>query len=105
MDARINAEGVEPPVEHRPGPGGGRWFVRLEDGTEAEMTYTRVAPDAISLDHTYTPPVHRGQDIAFRVMRAVIEDARATGTRIVPRCAYAVAQFRRRPEWADVLAG
>jgi predicted GNAT family acetyltransferase len=36
------------------------------------------------------------------VTRAV-EDARAAGKLIIPLCPFAAAQFKRHPEWADVL--
>ncbi|TIW42998.1 MAG: N-acetyltransferase, partial [Mesorhizobium sp.] len=32
-----------------------------------------------------------------------VEDARAAGKKIIPLCPFANAQFRRHPEWADVL--
>ena len=33
-----------------------------------------------------------------------VEDARAEGRRILPLCTFAAAQFRRNPDWQDVLA-
>jgi len=33
-----------------------------------------------------------------------VQDARETGTKITPACAYVAAEFRRHKEWADVLA-
>jgi hypothetical protein len=36
------------------------------------------------------------------VQRAV-DDARAAGKKLVPLCPFAAAQFRRHPEWSDVL--
>ena len=41
---------------------------------------------------------------AALVLRGV-EDARKAGKRILPLCPFAAAQFRRHPEWADVLEG
>ena len=32
-----------------------------------------------------------------------VEDMRAAGKKIIPLCPFANAQFRRHPEWADVL--
>jgi predicted GNAT family acetyltransferase len=84
--------------------GGGRYFIRLDDGAEAEMTWRRIDAATIAIDHTFTPPAYRGRDVASRLMHHAIAEARATGTRIVPLCAFAVAQFRRHPDWADVLA-
>ena len=44
------------------------------------------------------------RNIAQQLMDRLIADARTEGTRIVPLCSYAVAQFRSHPEWADLLA-
>lgn len=94
-----------PPVEHQQIEGGGRYFIRLDDGTEAEMTWRRIDEATIAIDHTFTPPSYRGRDVASRLMHHAIAEARAKGISIVPLCAFAVAQFRRHPDWADVLAG
>jgi predicted GNAT family acetyltransferase len=92
-------------VEREDGAGHGRYVIRLAGGLEAEMTYRRIGSGVIVIDHTYTPPEYRGQNVAFRLIDRAIADARADGTRIKPVCSYAVAQFRRHPEWADLLAG
>lgn len=92
-------------VQHEPRPNGGRWFIELGDGTQAEMTYRNMPGNRIAIDHTYTPPAHRGQNVAHRLMHHAVAEARAAGTPIVPYCAYAVTQARRhRDEWADILA-
>ena len=33
----------------------------------------------------------------------MIADARSHGFRIIPLCPYVRAQYRRHPEWADVM--
>jgi uncharacterized protein len=82
----------------------GRYVVHLEPGLEGEMTFRKTAPKVITIDHTGTPPAYRGQGIAQVLMDKVIADAKADGTKIVPLCSYVVAQFRRHPEWANLLA-
>ena len=91
-------------VEQEDAPGHGRYIIHLPGGLEAEMTYRKIGSDVIVIDHTYTPPEFRGRDIAMRLMQRTIDDARANATRIKPVCSYAVLQFRRHPEWADLLA-
>jgi predicted GNAT family acetyltransferase len=91
-------------VEREDGPGHGRFFIDLGDGVEAEMTYRKMGSDVIVIDHTYTPPAFRGRNIAAQLMHRAIAEARSGGIRIVPQCSYAAAQFRRHPEWADLLA-
>ena len=91
-------------VEHEDGPGHGRYFINLPGGLEAEMTYRKIGSDVIAIDHTYTPPEFRGNNIAFLLIERGIADARSNGTKVKPECSYAVAQFRRHPDWADLLA-
>lgn len=91
-------------VEHEDGAGHGRYFIRLPGGLEAEMTYRKIGADVIAIDHTYTPPEFRGRDIALRMITTGIADVRAKGLKVRPECSYAVLQFRRHPEWAELLA-
>jgi uncharacterized protein len=93
-----------PPVLAEDGPGHGRFYIDLGDGYEAEMTYRKMGDGVIVIDHTYTPPEFRGRNIAARLMARAISEARSGGLKIVPQCSYAAAQFRRHPEWADLLA-
>lgn len=91
-------------IEREEGPSSGRYVVHLATGFEGEMTYRWVSPGVISIDHTGVPPQYRGQGIAEELVRKAIEDARQEGIKIIPHCSYVVAQFRRHPEWADLLA-
>jgi predicted GNAT family acetyltransferase len=91
-------------VEHHDGAGHGRYFISLPGGLEAEMTYRKIGSTVIAIDHTYTPPEFRGQNIAFLMIDRAIRDARANGLRIKPECSYAVVQFQRHKDWADLLA-
>lgn len=83
---------------------GGRYVVYLPDGQAAEMTYRRTAAKTIAIDHTGVPPEFRNAGIALKLVEAGIAGARASGDRIVPLCSYVQAQFRRHPQWADLLA-
>ena len=56
------------------------------------------------VDHTLVPPEIGGRGVAARLVEALIADAREQGFRIVPTCSYVAAQFKRHPEWADLLA-
>jgi predicted GNAT family acetyltransferase len=49
------------------------------------------------------PDVFRGQGVGARLVTRAVEDARASGKKIIPLCPFANAQFRRHAEWADVL--
>jgi hypothetical protein len=55
------------------------------------------------LTHVEADPALRGSGAAARLMAEVVALAREKKLQIVPRCAYAVAWFKRHPEAGDVL--
>ena len=71
----------------------------------AEMTFSRTGQHMIIIDHTEVPDAFRGQGVGLKLVTRAVEDARAQGKTIIPLCPFANAQFRRHPEWADVLNG
>ena len=94
----------EPIVLRQDGPTRGRYVIQLAPGYEAEMTFRKADDGTIVIDHTGVPPEYEGQGLASRLVRQAIADAREQGFKITPVCSYVVAQFRRHPEWADLLA-
>lgn len=80
---------------------GGRYVVRLE-GAEAEMTWTAAETMDI-IDHTFVPPALRGRSVGEAMVARAVEDARQDGRKLLPLCSFAAAQFRRHPDWQDVL--
>ena len=93
----------ELPIEIEDTGSKGRYVVRGADGAEAEMTFSKVGASQIIIDHTGVPDAFRGQGVGARLVARAVEDARAQGKTIIPLCPFAAAQFRRHPEWADVL--
>ena len=69
----------------------------------AELTW-RARGDTRIANHTFVPPEARGRGVAQQLVEALVADAREQGFRIEPTCSYVEALFRRRPDWADVLA-
>ncbi|EBV3600103.1 N-acetyltransferase [Salmonella enterica subsp. enterica serovar Virchow] len=81
----------------------GRYWAVAPDGSEAEMTYSKVGDNTIIIDHTLVPDAFRGQGVGLQLVQRGVDDARAAGKKIIPLCPFAAAQFKRHPEWADVL--
>ncbi len=90
-------------IEHEDNGSKGRYFLRGAGGTVAETTYTNVGQHQVIIDHTDVPDSFRGQGVGLRLVTRAVEDARASGKKIIPLCPFASAQFKRHPEWADVL--
>lgn len=81
----------------------GRIFLNDEEGKMiAEVTFP--GEEEWHLDHTFVDRSLRGQGVAGKLVRAVVEKARAEGKKIVPECSYAVAEFEKKTEYHDVLA-
>jgi hypothetical protein len=73
------------------------------DGVTVFMNY-RLNGNVISLDHTETPVAARGRGLASRLVQGVLDEARARGLKIVPRCPFVVAYVARHPEYRDLVA-
>lgn len=79
-------------------------YVYKADRHEAEMTFSKAGTSQIIIDHTDVPEAFRGQGVGVALVSRAVEDARESGVKIRPLCPFAAAQFRRHPEWHDVLA-
>ena len=90
-------------VKIEEGASKGRYVYRADNGDEAEITFSRVNPTKIIVDHTGVPDSMRGQGIGAKLAAHVVEDARAKGERIIPLCPFFKAQAQRHPEWHDVV--
>ena len=67
------------------------------------MTFSRAGETLLIIDHTSVPDAYRGQNLGVALVARAVEDARRKGLKIMPLCPFAAAQFRRHPEWGDVL--
>ncbi len=77
-------------------------FELTENGHLAFAAYRR-HDDRYVLTHVEADPGLRGTGAAGRLMSELVAHARQNNLQIVPRCAYAVAWFKRHPEAADVI--
>jgi predicted GNAT family acetyltransferase len=88
------------------------------DGSDARGEYRATVPgsdavgrltwfargDARIADHTLVPPEIGGKGVAAALVDALVADARKEGFKGVPACSYVAAQFKRHPEWSELLA-
>lgn len=87
--------------------GGKGRYIATAAGREGagEMTFSRVSPVKIIVDHTEVPDSMRGLGVGVALAQRVVDDARSKGFQIVPLCPFFNAQSKRHPEWADVVIG
>ena len=93
-------------ITHSESDSRGRYEARVEarEGV-GELTYSRLSPTKIIADHTGVDDSLRGTGVAKALVERLVADARRDSFKIVPRCSFVVAQFRRHPEWSDVMEG
>jgi uncharacterized protein len=73
------------------------------DGTVAFVEY-ETKPDRLILVHTEVPDALSGRGIGSTLARAVLDDIRDRGLRVVPRCPFIAAFITRHPEYAGLVA-
>lgn len=55
-------------------------------------------------NHTEVPDSLSGQGVGSRLARGVLDDARARGMAVIPRCAFIASYIERHPEYRDLVA-
>ena len=67
---------------------------------------SRLAPGRIVLVHTETLPDWQGHGVAARLAAGALDDARARGLSVTPRCPYVADFIRHHPgEYDDLVDG
>jgi thiamine-phosphate pyrophosphorylase len=69
-----------------------------------ELTLRRVADNVWNANHTGVPKAIGGKGVGKALVRAMVEDARHHGYRVVPGCPFVAKLFERKPEWAEGVA-
>jgi len=93
-----------PEIDYTETASRGLYTVRGAPGEEqAHMTTSKAGERIVIIDHTEVPDALQGRGLGVALVSRAVEDARASGKKILPLCPYAAAQFRRHPEWRDVL--
>ena len=91
----MDPEIVDVPAERR-------YEARVDGEFAGWVDYHRIR-DRIVVLHTEVLPAFEGRGIASRLVRRVIDDTRAAGGTITPRCPLFVRHFERHPEDADIV--
>lgn len=68
----------------------------------AEITYSVAGDKLLIIDHTFVDPVLRGQGIAGKLVKAVVDLAIKQNRKIVPLCPFAKREFENKEEYHTV---
>jgi uncharacterized protein len=89
------------PGEVRDHPAQSRY--ELDLGGETAFASYRSAPGVLTIYYTEVPSHLRGQGFGSILVRGVLQDIRAKGLKVVPRCGFVAAFIRDNPEFGDLL--
>ena len=80
-----------------------RYEIELEGERAGLLTY-RLAGSMITHRHTEIDPSFGGRGLGSALVRFALDDARARGLTVMPRCPFVAAFIVRHPEYEDLVA-
>jgi predicted GNAT family acetyltransferase len=66
-------------------------------------SYYEVAGGVITFLHTEVPPELGGRGIGSRLIKDALDQVRADGLKVIPRCPFVKAYIDKHPDYADLL--
>ena len=81
----------------------GRYEITV-DGELAGYAEFQLRDGGITFSHTVVDDAFEGRGIGSRLAKAVLEDAKAHGLRVTPRCSFIKSYIERHPEYLDLVA-
>jgi hypothetical protein len=76
----------------------------LESDGILVIAHYRLSGTVMTIDHTETPVEAQGRGLASQLIKGVLDEARARGLKVAPRCPFVSAYIARHPHYADLLA-
>ncbi|HEU6445444.1 MAG TPA: GNAT family N-acetyltransferase [Gaiellaceae bacterium] len=80
-----------------------RRYEALVDGEVAGCVFYAERDGALVLLHTEVADEYEGKGVGSRLVAATLDDVRARGLSVVPRCPFAKGYIERHPEYADLV--
>jgi len=85
--------------------GENKFFIGDDEETPiAELTYRHKDEDTIIADHTYVSEELRGQGVAGKLFKALVEFVREENIKVIPECSYIEAKMDRSARYDDIRA-
>jgi uncharacterized protein len=66
-------------------------------------SYYELAGGVITFIHTEVPPELGGRGIGSRLIKGALDQVRADGLKVIPRCPFVKAYIDKHPDYADLL--
>lgn len=78
-------------------------FSTSVNAKEAFIRYSRGPENSYDLEYVFVPPEARGQNIADKLVRRALQEAKDEQVKIIPTCSYVSTWFARHPEESGML--
>jgi predicted GNAT family acetyltransferase len=93
-------------IQHKQVGSKGMFYVPGEEESQplAELVYTMPSNEKMIIEHTEVSEELKGQNVGYQLVHTVVEYARTHGIKIIPLCPFAYSVFKKRADFADVLA-
>lgn len=80
-----------------------RFVAFNEDDQEVgEITFQTAGESILIIDHTYVDQNYRGQQIANKLVKLVVDKAIQEEKLVMPLCPFAAKEFQRHPEYQKI---
>ena len=93
----------ESDIEVVDNPGEQRYEARAGDGTVLGFSQYQRVPGRVVFTHTEVEQSQEGQGVGSQLARGALDDVRAAGLKVVPRCPFIKAYVDQHPDYADLV--
>jgi predicted GNAT family acetyltransferase len=76
----------------------------LRAGDHLAVAHYTLTSGIITFTHTEVPPALSGRGIGSKLARGALEQVRARGLKVVPKCPFISAFIAKNAEFADLVA-
>ncbi|MEZ7504633.1 GNAT family N-acetyltransferase [Flavobacterium sp. Arc2] len=81
----------------------GTLYLKVDNKTEAKLTFVFAGATKIIIDHTEVNPSNKGKGFGKKLVFEAVKFSREKGITILPLCPFAKSVFDKTPELRDVL--
>jgi predicted GNAT family acetyltransferase len=85
-------------------PGASRYEIFLDGTLAGFTTYSMRADDGVIAVHSEVFPEFEHHGLASELARQMLDDIRARGLRVTPRCPFVKKYIEEHPEYDDVVS-
>ncbi len=75
----------------------------LVDGDVAGFITYRASDDVVAMTHAEVRPEHQNQGLGSALAKMALDDVRARGLRVAPRCPFVADYIEQHPEYRDLV--